>query len=146
MYKSRFFNPYELVSKDIYDKYVDKDQIYSLFDENLLKTIDLIRELVGTPLYCNTWYTGGNRKESGLRDINSKTGAKNSAHKLGKAVDLISNDLHVSKLWWTIDTNSDKLPCKIRIEKTNNGKTISWLHVDTNTKPDQSIKVYYFNA
>ena len=145
-YISKYFKPEELVGPEIYNKYTNKNDIYNLFDKNLLIIIDLIREWVKYPLICNNWKIGGPRKESGLRDINSNIGAKKSAHKLGKAVDLICKELTPQEIHKIIEDNKNLLPCKIRIEKTSNGKPITWTHIDTNSKSNQIDKIYYFNA
>lgn len=144
MYKCKYFAPHELVGPNVYKKYTNKDDIYSLFDENLLRIIDMVRDWVGHPLIINNWESGGKRKESGLRDPNTSTGAPKSAHKIGKAVDLICSNLTAEQLRWSVDVNKNKLPCKIRIEKTSGGKPCGWLHIDVNTKPDQKEQIYYF--
>lgn len=146
MYKPEFFAPYELVPKTVYNKYPNKDDIYGLIDERLLRIIDMVRKWAGVPLTVNNWEMGGNRNESGLRDPNTSTGAPKSAHKEGKAVDIISNIKTAQELWMIIEQHKDELPCNIRIEKTSSGKPITWLHIDVNASPSQIEKIYYFNA
>ena len=146
MYKCKNFKPYELVPRNFYNQFAEPNMIYGLFDENALKILDLIREWSGGAIIVNNWYSGGTLQERGFRSKDSTTGAPNSAHKLGKAFDCHSNTKAVLELWDLIEKNSDKLPCKIRIEKTNGGKPISWLHFDTNAAPTQKEMVYYFNA
>ena len=146
MYISKYFAPHELVPPDVYNLFQDKNMIYRLFDENALRVLDLIREWAGVSLTVNNWYWKGNRKDCGFRTANSPIGAKNSAHKLAKAFDIVSPKITTSQLWELINKNQDKLPCKIRIEKTSGGKPITWLHFDTNAASTQAVKVYYFNA
>ena len=146
MYKCKYFAPHEIVPKELLDQFVNKDMIYGIFDENALKILDLVREWSGVGLTVNNWQAGGNRKDSGFRTKNCTIGAATSAHKLGKAFDVVSPKITTAQLWALIDKNADKLPCKIRIEKTSEGKPISWLHIDTNSLPTQKEKVYYFNA
>ena len=146
MYTCKYFKPYELVPKDVYDKIHNDNLIYKLFDENLLKIIDMIREWAGVGLIINNWYWGGSRSQCGFRPSNSTVGVIGSAHKLGKAVDIISTKINTKQLWDLIDKNEDKLPCKVRIERTNNGAPITWLHIDTNASSTQTKKIYYFNA
>ena len=146
MYKCKYFKPHELVPPEFARQFADEDMIYGIFDENALRILDMIREWAGVPLTINNWFTGGARKESGFRVKNSTTGAAMSAHKLGKGFDVISTKITPQQLWQLIDKNADKLPCKIRIEKTSAGKTITWLHFDTNASAVQKDKVYYFNA
>ncbi len=152
MYKCKHFAPYELVPPEIYNKYTNKDEIYDLFEENFLKVLDLIREWSGVSLVINDWFWKGKRRDSGYRAPNSTVGATKSAHKpdLPKrkacAADIISNKLTTKQLWAIIDNHRDELPCKIRIEKTSDGKLLTWLHVDTNTSATQPTKIYYFIA
>lgn len=144
-YIPKYFKAYELVPRDVYNVTHTND-IFDLFDENALKVIDLIREWSGVPLVINNWYSGGNRENSGYRKPDSKVGAQKSSHKLGKAFDIISSKKTTKELWAIINKNADKLPCKIRIEKTSNGREITWLHIDTAAKTNQTQQVYYFNA
>jgi hypothetical protein len=147
MYKCKYFGPKELVPPEIAQQYIGReDEIYGLFDENLLKTIDLVREWSKVGLTINNWSWGGARRNSGLRSQNSSVGAPKSAHKIGKAVDIVSPKITTKQLWELIDKNQSLLPTKIRIEKTSGGKPITWLHIDTNAASTQNVKVYYFNA
>ena len=150
MYKCNHFEPYELVSPEVYSIYPDKAKIYELFDENALRILDMLREWAGVSLTVNNWWWKGNakdsRRDSGFRSKNSSVGAVNSAHKLGKAFDIVSPKITTQQLWALIEKNADKLPCKIRIERTVGGKPITWLHFDTNAAPTQKDKIHYFNA
>ncbi len=152
MYKCQCFAPDELVPPEIFDRYFNKDCVYELFDENALRILDMIREWAGVGLTVNNWKWGGARRDSGYRAPNSKIGAERSAHKpdLPKrkacAFDVVSPKITAAQLCRLIEAHADELPCKIRIERTSGGKPITWLHFDTNTPPDQTEKIYYFNA
>ena len=146
MYKPKYFAPQELVPKEFLDQFADPNMVYGIFDENALRILDMIRDWAGVPLTVNDWQLKGNRKDSGFRVKNSTVGAQNSSHKFGKAFDIVSPKITTQQLWALIDKNADKLPCKIRIERTTGGKPISWLHFDTNSAQTQKEKVYYFNA
>ena len=146
MYKCNYFQPYELVPKEVYDLFLEPEAIYGIFDENALRVIDLVREWSRVGLTVNNWFWNGNRSECGFRTKNSRVGAARSAHKLGKAFDIISTRLTAQELWDIIERNKDKLPCKIRIEKTNNNKPITWLHIGTDVNVTQKEMIYYFNA
>lgn len=140
-YKCKFFKLYELLPKEIYK---NEDEGWELLDEKLLRTIDVIREIVGVPLICNNWKFGGSRNLCGLRPKNCSIGAKFSAHKDGKAVDIISSKMTAHDMRELIKKNKDKLPYNIRLEKWDkNGNEISWLHIDS---IDRGIKVYEFRA
>jgi len=146
MYKPKYFAPHELVPPEIYNGFGNKDDVFKLFDENALRTIDLIRDWAGVGLTINNWFRKGARRDSGLRAKNSPVGASNSAHKLGKAFDIVSPKKTTAELWKLIEEHVADLPTKIRIERTSGGKPITWLHVDTNAAPMQKEQIYYFNA
>lgn len=59
----------------------------TFIDNKLIAINEFIRTETGLPVTINNWHTGGQFKESGLRNKNTTTGAKKSAHKLGKATD-----------------------------------------------------------
>lgn len=141
MYKCKYFKLHELLPKELYK---DENQGWELFDEKLLRTIDIVREIVGVSLICNNWKFGGNRNLSGFRPSNCAIGARYSAHKKGLAVDLISAKKSAHEMRELIKSNQDKLPCNIRLEKwDSNGNEISWLHIDV---VDKGVKVYEFRA
>ena len=85
IYRCEFFAPYELVGPDIFHM-VPADRIWWLFDPKVLWTADMLRKRFG-PSTINTWRWGGHYKESGLRSFSTKTGAKWSQHKFGRAID-----------------------------------------------------------
>ena len=146
MYKTKYFAPHELVPPEVLKQFADDNMVYGIFDPNALRILDMIREWAGVGLTVNNWQWGGNRTLCGFRPKNSTVGAVNSAHKLGKAFDIISPKITTQQLWALIEKNADKLPCRIRIERTSGGKILNWLHFDTNAAVGQRERVYYFNA
>jgi hypothetical protein len=134
------------VSKDFLNQFTDHSMVYGLFDENALRILDMIRDWAGVSLIVNNWHWNGQRKDCGFRTTTSNTGATKSAHKLGKAFDIVSSKITTVELWKLIDKNADKLPCKIRIERTCAGKQLTWLHFDTNATIGQKDKILYFDA
>lgn len=67
--------------KELGEKSIDK------IDKRLVGIAELLRAKTGKPVTINNWHTGGQYHESGLRNPNTSTGAKKSAHKEGKATD-----------------------------------------------------------
>lgn len=59
----------------------------TFIDNKLIDINEFIRVESGLPITINDWHKGGQFKESGLRNKDSITGAKKSAHKIGKATD-----------------------------------------------------------
>lgn len=111
---TKHFNTEELVSKQVFD--VIGDDAIKLFDPKALETLEAIREILDVPLICNDWKSGGTRDDCGYRDKLCTVGASNSAHKEGKAYDLISSKMSAQEMRDIIITNQDKLPYNIRIE------------------------------
>ena len=146
MYIPKHFKAHELVPKEVLDIFIDENMAFGIFDENALRILDMIRDWAGVGLTVNNWFWQGNRTFCGFRPNNSSVGALESAHKYGKGFDIVSPKITTQQLWALIDKNQDKLPCKIRIERTSGGSPITWLHFDTNASSTQTDKVYYFNA
>lgn len=102
-----------------------------MFDDRLLKCADLIREKYG-PITVNA----GALIDCGLRDTNSKTGAKYSAHKLARALDL--HICTIDKKGLSQDKKTKEYN-KVRQELLKDEKfnclsfenNITWLHIDT---------------
>ena len=149
IYKPRHFELYELMPPGLYtyDMMVSEEAreraFANFFDRKLLETIDIVREIIGLPLICNTWFQDGNRRNSGLRTAQCSVGAAQSQHKLGKAVDLICHKMSAEEMRQKIKDNEDKLPYPIRIEEG-----VNWLHIDvkerhTNAKAG---KIYFFKG
>lgn len=133
---TKHFNTEELVSKQVFD--VIGDAAIKLFDPKALETLEAIREILDVPLICNNWAYGGSRDDCGYRDLLCTIGASKSAHKEGKAFDLISTKMSASEMIARIIANQERLPYNIRIEDE-----VSWLHFDVR---DKGVKVYLFKA
>lgn len=151
-YIPKWFQLYELLPPELYtyDMMVSEEEreraFAAYFDEKLLITIDVVREIIGLPLICNTWFQDGNRKNCGYRTKTCSVGVENSQHKLGKAVDLICHKMSAEDIRKKIEENKDKLPYQIRIEV---GEKISWLHLDTKeitAACQKNKKIIYFNG
>ena len=151
-YIPKWFQLYELMPPELYtyDMMVSEEAreraFAAFFDEKLLITIDVVREIIGLPLICNTWFQDGNRKNCGYRSKTCSVGVKNSQHKLGKAVDLICHKMSAEEMRQRIKENEDKLPYPIRIE---DGENITWLHIDTkefNKSQNCRGKICYFKG
>ncbi len=108
-----------------------KEKSIELIDERLVKIADFIREKTGKPVTINNWHTGGTYKESGLREANTTTGAKKSAHKIGKAIDVKVVGM-LGKDWYEFVKKYAKELYQLgarRIEDKSLATT--WLHIDT---------------
>ena len=162
VYRCKYFEPHELVGPTLYNNWAktggDVERIFTIFDEQLLRFIDLFRETYG-PCVINNWRSGGPRQESGLRSQDTSTGALLSMHKYGKAVDIIPSQLtpeEIRKQMQALgcfnpgfkhrtDLNSKGKMFSLinRIEWMSQGKPITWFHCDMSTwgPDDGSIKI-----
>lgn len=141
MYKCSYFKLSELVNPALL-KTVPESTLWSMFDDRLLRCADLIREKYG-PCTIN----GGGLTDCGLRDWKSTTGAKYSAHKFARAL-----DIHILAIERTAKTKTEKAAQYDRVrrelmadmrfnclnfEKTASGAPITWLHCDTYNRPNR---------
>ena len=99
-YKCRHFTLKELLPKELY---IDEETGWEMFDEKLLRTIDVVRDIAGVPLICNDWASGGNRNYCGARTPKSKDYKSGSFHSVREdrpvmAVDLISLKLSAEQI------------------------------------------------
>ncbi len=148
--RCKYFAPSELVPKSVYERYADKEEIYALFEDDALRVLDWIRDVIGAPVVVNNWKSGGVLQNRGYRTIDSPVGAKRSAHKpnvaTGKACafDLSSPAMSAAQIRAAIEANKTSLPCKIRLEDGRDAPT--WVHFDTRTAPLQKDMIYVFRA
>jgi hypothetical protein len=136
MYKCTHFKIYELVPPELIT--LPEDYLWGLFDENLLRVIDRLREDLGKPITINTWKNKGEFSLRGFRPKNSKVGAINSPHKKGKALDFDVKGMNAQEVRDYIVKHQTKYPEIKRMEKD-----VTWVHIDT--IPQGKIPLYLFN-
>ena len=131
MYKCKYFKIKELVNPELL-KTIPENTLWSMFDDRLLKCADLIREKYGV---CTV--NSGSWVDCGFRAIDSKNGAKWSAHKFGRALDLHIRSIELQyqgkKSAKTAQYNRvrEQLLAEDRFDCLNFENDISWLHIDT---------------
>lgn len=135
------FALYELLPKELY---VDEETGWDMFDEKLLRTIDVVRDILGIGLICNNWKHGGKRNYCGARTKDSDVYMYGSYHSVRPdrkvmATDLISPKMTAAKMRQILIENASKLPYPVRIESG-----VKWLHIDTASVV--GYKIYFFNA
>lgn len=131
MYRPKYYTIGELVNPDLLKK-IGEETAWAIFDDRLLEAADEIRKKYGV---C-TVNTGG-LTDCGLRDINSATGAKYSAHKMGRALDI--HIASIEKKWGSNKEGKIADYNRVREQLMLDGKfdklifetNISWLHIDT---------------
>lgn len=119
----------EFIPPEIYS--VRGAKSISLMDNRIIEGISLLRKYAGVPFVVNNWASGGNRDESGLRLPNTRTGAKWSQHKYGRAVDIVPKGMTVRQLFAILKAHEDEFVSKKLITTVENvNHTLTWLHVD----------------
>lgn len=143
MYKCKYFTIRELVNPALL-KQIGENIAWTIFDEILLRSADLIREKYG-PMTINT----ENLTDCGLRDPQSKTGAKYSMHKIGRALD--GHILSIERAAAQITNPDERKKYKIReynrvrselmadpkFVELNFENNINWLHFDTGNRANR---------
>jgi hypothetical protein len=126
MYKCEYFKIYELVPPQVFK---DRGQkAWELLDENLLRTIDSLREAFG-PATINDWKWGGKFKWSGLRNPQArKYYSPTSQHTFGRAADMKFKNITPKKIR-TIIRNDPSYWKEMGVRCIEN-KTVTWLHID----------------
>jgi hypothetical protein len=118
----------EFINPNDYAKYGAKS--IALVDNRLFKIAQYFRTELGLPVTINNWYTGGQYKESGLREQNTTTGAKLSAHKNGLAIDIKVKGMSGQQMYaWAKSRAKELYELGVRRIETPT-LTPTWLHLD----------------
>lgn len=132
MYKCKHFTIKELVSPKVLEL-IEEDLAWKLFDENLLKLADYIKERYSPdqPVVINDWSWGGNFTQSGLRTKDYEKYNKGSMHVWGKSLDMKfpKNPSLVGKIREDIREEGVLFPYVTEVEEE-----VSWLHVSTSDR------------
>lgn len=113
------------------DEFVYPGGDFKKVDPKLVVVAQWLRDAFDAPVTINNYATGGQYKESGLRDINTKTGAKKSAHKEGKAIDIKVKGMTAKEVYdWCLSKQTELYAMGIR-EIEDNAYTPTWTHLAT---------------
>jgi len=138
-YRCKYFSIEELVSPAMH-KEVHEEALWRMFDPDVLKAADWLRERYG-PATINDWKWGGEFSQSGLRTPESKYYSPTSQHSKGCALDLKFRNKTAQQIRDDLaeyQFQGNKIPYFTRVENQ-----VSWLHIDT--KPTGQSELYFFN-
>ncbi|MGD2118091.1 MAG: hypothetical protein PVG66_07020 [Chromatiales bacterium] len=135
MYKCQHFAIHELVPPHVYQKRGEK--AWELLDENLLITLDKLRDIYG-PVTVNNYKWGGEREWSGLRTPDSPYYSAFSQHSFGRAADCLFDNITAEEVRQDILADPTNSAFKL-IGSLELG--VSWLHFDV--RNCDRIKTYY---
>jgi len=123
---SDHFDVREFVDPVTYEELGDKAS--ELIEKKIVDCCELLREIIGRPVIVNNYHMGGQYKESGLRRLDSPTGAKKSAHKSGLAADVKVIGMKASDIRNIIRNNWPKFK-EAGLTRMEKG-TPTWTHID----------------
>jgi len=137
MKKTRFFEIYELVCPDVYNR--DGNKAFRYFRPVLLDFLDWFREEIDMLVIVNDWYWGGRYDERGYRcnlcpTVTSKMYLYVSGHMLGAGVDFVVKGMNADTVKKWIGANIHrffekyKYRAKCRMEDSETATT--WTHID----------------
>lgn len=129
------FELQEFVPKDVYEMFGDR--ALSFLDKRIIDVVQLLRDLSGRPIIINNWHNGGKFSESGYRTPNTKTGARYSQHKFGRAADVKVTDMSPKDVVELIKKNEALFMAAGLTTIENVEHTPTWTHLDcrwTNSK------------
>jgi len=123
---SKHFLLVEFVPPVIY--YALGERSRYLIDERVVRICEFLRDHFDKPVTINDWYWAGSYEESGLRLIETTTGALYSQHKYGRAADIKIEDITPAEVRQVIQRYKDVFMGMglTTIEKD----TPTWTHFD----------------
>ena len=122
----------EYIPKDIYLKYVNKPWILiGLIDERVVRADQMLRDHFGI-VTINSWWDGGVRNWSGLRNTNSPEFAPESQHTFGRASDKIFASVTAEEVRTYIKSNF------ITLGITCIEANVNWVHSDVRNVQDRT--------
>lgn len=122
-----YFDIREFVSRELFDLYPEQI-LWQTMDPALLYAALQIRKDWDSPINCNTWLWGGNRTASGFREKGCNVGAFLSAHRIGRAFDLVPSNGELNRFHAMIESKGFKYGLT---EMENKNATPGWCHVST---------------
>lgn len=112
-----------------------------LIDKRLIDIAQFIRDSTGEQVVINSWHMGGPLKECGFRRPESKTGAKHSQHKLGKAIDVhIGHWTGEQMNTWASENRTKLYQLGVR-QIEDKSLTTTWLHLSTKDTGFNGIQI-----
>lgn len=152
MYKCKYFIIQELVSKKVYDYYTKtlkypESFLWCLFDEEILKDLDLIRETRKKAIIINNWHLGGDLQQCGLRSnveeiVKAKRNPYLSGHCLAKGFDLHDRNGDNKGLYNHVYNLGKEGKFK-KIKRVENfSSTPTWCHCDGIDTADGKFQIF----
>lgn len=142
-----YFQIHELVSSEVY--YTRGEKAWQLFDFRALKTLEWLRENIGS-CTVNDWKWGGDLSQSGLRTYEfymqdgftmkpqalEKLSDSFTQHKYGRAFDckFRDSDAESVRQWIKDNWHKSGFDWAITLEEG-----VSWVHFDVRNQPENIV-------
>ena len=142
MYRPKYFKGHELFDPQTHAAVGTAlgANIYSIFDDRLLLTADLLRERFGKML-VNTWAWNGSNQYRGYRPPDCMVGATYSQHRFGRALDMVPIDISSEEIRQDIIAQPNAATYRhitaIELE-------ITWLHFDVRNHDKDNLGLLMF--
>ena len=135
MYNAKYFTIEELVTHKHYVEF-SKRALWRVFDDRILKALDMLRKDLG-PIVVNNWMAGGGLENCGLRFPSFYSSPSVSQHIFGRAMDLHVKEHKPKEVRkFILDNQTKYRPVISRLE----GDTDTWVHIDIcNSDKDEII-------
>jgi hypothetical protein len=111
------------------------ERAWALMDDRILRGADWLRKIFG-PATINGRFNGKVFTESGLRDPFTKTGAKWSQHKFGRALDLKFHKVTPKEVYEYIIRNPSEARANGITTVEDIAFTPNWLHIACQALPE----------
>ena len=130
MQVSKNFVIQEFVPPQIYNLFADKTRCLWYVKPELIKGVQLLRDILDSPITVNNWHKGGPFSESGYRIPPTKTGSVYSQHKLRCAADPRSEKYTPKQMQEAMRAHFDEFK-KLGIRTLESlAFTPTWVHMD----------------
>jgi len=120
----------EFVPSQIYGIFGGGEKCLWYIDPRIIQAVQLLRDILDTPIMVNNWHKGGTLDERGYRMPRTKTGGDISQHKYGRACDLSSQKYKPAQILEAMRANFDKFKELEVLTVENLTFTPTWVHMD----------------
>lgn len=102
-----------------------------LMDMRIILAIQHLREVINKPITINNWSSRGQFRESGLRRADTRTGARWSQHKYGRALDFRVSGMTPREVHQVIHQHQQTFIERQWLTTLEDARdTPSWTHID----------------
>lgn len=142
----KYFQIQEIVCPHCYNKF--GEQSWQFISTELLSTLYILRtKIFNKPITINTWKSGGQFSQRGLRCnmcqlVKNKSSIYLSAHSLGKAIDFNVQGLTSNQVNDIVRNNANNFEYPIRLESNTSG----WSHIDCYEPVGSNQKIVEFKG